>query len=75
MSRQSNIMDRNNVVPNFPVEIENVKSFVSSNLSILSKLYAENMPDWVLAKYFDPFCLERKQSWQRSQSRRECHYC
>ena len=44
----------NNVVPNSPVEIENVKSFVSSNLSLLSKSCAENMPDWVLAKYFDP---------------------
>ena len=39
----------NNVVPNSPVEIENVKGFVSSNLSILSKSCAENMPDWVLA--------------------------
>ena len=44
----------NNVVPNSPVEIENVKGFVSSNLSILSKSCAENMPDWVLAKYLDP---------------------
>ena len=44
----------NNVIPKFPVEIANVKSFVSSNLSILSKPYAENMPDWALAKYFDP---------------------
>ena len=43
----------NNVVPNSPVEIENVKGFVSSNLSILSKSCAENIPDWVLAKYFD----------------------
>ena len=44
----------NNVVPNSPDEIENVKSFVSSNLSILSKSCAKNIPDWVLAKYFDP---------------------
>ena len=44
----------NNVVPNSPVEIDNVKSFVSSNLSILSKSSAKNMPDWVLDKYFDP---------------------
>ena len=44
----------NNVVRNSPVEIENVKSFVSSNLFILSKSCAKNMPDWVLAKYFDP---------------------
>ena len=44
----------NNVVRNSPVEIENVKSFVSSNLFFLSKSCAKNMPDWVLAKYFDP---------------------
>ena len=50
----------NNVVPNFPVkifEVENVESFVFSNLSNLSNLskpYAENMPYWVLAKYSDP---------------------
>ena len=44
----------NNVKSKSPVEIANVKSFVSSNLSIISKPYVENMPDWVLAKYFDP---------------------
>ena len=44
----------NNVLPTPPVKIQNVKNCVSNNLSSLSKTYAENMPDWVLAKYYDP---------------------
>ena len=44
----------NNVLPTPPVKIEDVKNYVASNLSSLSKTYAENMPDWVLAKYFNP---------------------
>ena len=44
----------NDVLPIFPVEISIVKNYVYNNLSNLSKTYVENMPDWVLAKYFDP---------------------
>lgn len=43
-----------NVLPNSPVNIQEVKVLVLSSISSLSKTYAENMPDWVLAKYFDP---------------------
>ena len=44
----------NNELPKSPVEVAEIKNFVTSNLPILSKPYAENMPDWVRAKYFDP---------------------
>jgi hypothetical protein len=44
----------NNVLPKFPVNIQDVKVLTISNISSLSKTYAANMPDWVLAKYFDP---------------------
>ena len=37
-----------------PVKIPGVKNHVASNLSSLPKTYAENMPDWVLTKYFNP---------------------
>ena len=40
--------------PKNPVTIPEVKLFMSSNMDILSKTYAEVMPDWVVAKYFDP---------------------
>lgn len=43
----------NDVLPTRPVKIQDVKNF-RSNLSSLSKTYSENMPDWVLAKYFEP---------------------
>ena len=35
----------NNVLPTPPVKIQDVKNYVASNLSSLSKTYAENMPD------------------------------
>ena len=37
-----------------PVEISNVEGLVTCSMSNLSKTYAEIMPDWVVAKYFDP---------------------
>ena len=36
------------------VEISNVERMMVSSMAKLSKTYAENMPDWVVAKYFDP---------------------
>ena len=42
------------VLPKSPVEIPDVQKFISENMSSLSKTYAENMPSWALAKYFDP---------------------
>ena len=40
--------------PKSPVTIPELKAFLSSNMDNLSKTYAEIMPDWVVAKYFDP---------------------
>ncbi len=40
--------------PKSPVTIPELKVFMSSNMDSLSKTYAETMPDWVVAKYFDP---------------------
>ena len=31
-----------------------MKTFLSNNLHKISKTYSENMPDWVVAKYFSP---------------------
>jgi hypothetical protein len=39
-----------NLLPQYPVEIISV----NCSMSKLSKTYAENMPDWVVSKYFDP---------------------
>jgi len=44
----------NDALPKRPVEIPDVKNFISNNMSSLSKTYAENMPSWALSKYFDP---------------------
>ena len=41
------------VLPKNPVEILDVKKFLLENISSLSKTYAENMPSWASAKYFD----------------------
>ena len=41
------------VPPKSPVEILDVKKFLLENISSLSKTYAENMPSWASAKYFD----------------------
>ena len=43
-----------NALPAQPVQIKELQNFVKRNLSTLSKTFAENMPDWVTAKYFDP---------------------
>ena len=40
--------------PKSPVTIPELKLLISSNVDNLSKTYAEIMPDWVVAKYFDP---------------------
>ena len=40
--------------PKSPVTIPELKAFISSNMDYFSKTYAEIMPDWVVAKYFDP---------------------
>ena len=42
------------LLPNNSVEISNVEGLVTCSMSNLSKTYAEIMPDWVVAKYFDP---------------------
>ena len=43
-----------NALPAQPVQINELQHFVKRNLSTLSKTFAENIPDWVTAKYFDP---------------------
>ena len=40
--------------PESPVTVPELKLFISSNMDNLSKTYAEIMPAWVVAKYFDP---------------------
>ena len=42
------------LLPVNPVEDTLVKIFIDENMSNFSKTYASNMPDWVVAKYFDP---------------------
>ena len=41
------------ILPKNPVEISNVEGLITCSMSKLSKTYAEIMPDWVVAKYFD----------------------
>ena len=43
-----------NALPAEPVQINKLQNYVQRNLNTLSKTFAENMPDWVIAKYFDP---------------------
>ena len=43
-----------NLLPNYPVEISNVERIIACSMPKLSKTYAQNMPDWVVPKYFDP---------------------
>ena len=45
---------RVNLLPKYPVEISNVERMIACSRPKLSKTYAENMPYWVVAKYFDP---------------------
>jgi hypothetical protein len=40
--------------PKCPVEIPDVKQFLTCKICQLSKKDAENLPDWVVAKSFDP---------------------
>eukprot|EP00112_Aurelia_sp_Birch-Aquarium-sp1_P011254 Seg2367.2 transcript_id=Seg2367.2/GoldUCD/mRNA.D3Y31 product="NIF3-like protein 1" protein_id=Seg2367.2/GoldUCD/D3Y31 len=37
-----------------PVQIEEVQSVIGQKMPLLCSRYAENMPDWIVAKYFDP---------------------
>ena len=50
----------NDVLPTPPLKIQDVKNYVTSSLSSVSKTYSENMPDWVLAKYYDPEAENRE---------------
>ena len=42
------------LLPAFPVNKDNLVMLVSNNMAGLSQSYVTSMPDWVLAKYFDP---------------------
>ena len=42
------------LLPKNPVEILKMEVFISDNIDKISKTYAECMPDWVVAKYFNP---------------------
>ena len=42
------------LLPPTPVQHEYVTKLIDINMAGLSQSYATNMPDWVLAKYFDP---------------------
>ena len=46
--------ERINLLPKVPVEIDSMKVFISNSMHKVTKTYAENMLDWVVAKYFDP---------------------
>jgi hypothetical protein len=46
--------ERINLLPKSPVEIPSMKFFIKNNIHNVSKTYAESMPDWVVAKYFNP---------------------
>ena len=43
-----------NLLPESPVEIDCLKDFTSENVHYVLRTYAESMPDWVVAKNFDP---------------------
>ncbi len=42
------------LLPPIPVQCEHLFKLIDVNMAGLSQSYATNMPDWVLAKYFDP---------------------
>ena len=48
-----------NLLPKSPVELKMIEALISQNSNNFSKPFAENMPDWAVAKFFDPEC-ERK---------------
>ena len=48
------------LLPKSPVDISKMKSFISINMHKISKTYAEDMPDWVVAKYFSPECERQR---------------
>ena len=45
--------ERINLLPNVPVEIDSMKVFISNSMHKVKKTFAESMPDWVVARYFD----------------------
>ena len=42
------------LLPVNPVEESLLQTFIDEQMSIISQTYASKMPDWVVAKYFDP---------------------
>ena len=42
------------LLPAQPVEESLLKTFIDQHMSTISQTYASKMPDWVVAKYFDP---------------------
>ena len=42
------------LLPVNPVDDNLCQKFVDENIGNISQTYASNMPDWVIAKYFDP---------------------
>ncbi len=42
------------LLPADPVNITSLTKLINQHMGKLSQTYATNMPDWVLAKYFDP---------------------
>ncbi len=42
------------LLPADPVNITSLAKLINQHMGKLSQTYATNMPDWVLAKYFDP---------------------
>ena len=45
---------RTSLLRPIPVQQEYVSKLIDVNMTGLSQSYSTNMPDWVLAKYFDP---------------------
>ena len=62
-----------NLLPRCPVVIPDLKSLVSSNGQNLSRTYAEVMPDWVVAKYFDPEAERQRLLVHDYQQTEICH--
>lgn len=42
------------LLPVNPVDEKLCKKLIDENIGNISHTYASNMPDWVVAKYFDP---------------------
>ena len=48
------------LLSDFPVQIGTLKQIVSENISMMSKTFAQVMPDWIVAEYFDPQALRHR---------------